>query len=419
MNQSFKLKLLLLALILFNSPTPALAEKLLKSIPFDGYEMIISEIDENTLKVNLVFEKAPTEVTGFIVENPNRIVIDIFGMPSRTARGTNIDSNKLRKVRVGIHQDKTRIVLDSPVKSPLEISQSGNISSPVFLITFPGAYFEAETPVLTPAPSETPTPAPSPEPTLAPTEEPTREPTREPTLAPTATPTPEPTPSPTPSPTPESTPAPTPSPSPTPAPATPSPTPEPTPEPTKAPSPSPTPSPVATATPLVTPPATEPPDTKKPDTKKEVELQKTAAPELSPEVPKESLSITEIEESIKEIETKDKDVEVDSDGNAIVKTIVFQTTSDNFISSIVISATSLGAYTMNKIAPGEYELSLTRSRLKGPHLELPQFPPDSFKGFTYVRASEKDDAVFIHIYVDEGVRLTPYIAQDKLWVKAE
>jgi hypothetical protein len=88
---------LLLAAFIFSFAfqiCPAFGEKQLKSMSFEGYVMEIYELDSSTIKVKLDFEKTPDKVTGFIVENPNRIVIDIFGIPSRTAKGTNIESKK-------------------------------------------------------------------------------------------------------------------------------------------------------------------------------------------------------------------------------------------------------------------------------------------------------------------------------------
>lgn len=444
------------------------ADQLIKSIPFDGYEMILSEVDATTVKVELNFEKQAGEISGFVVDTPpTRIVIDIFGMPSKTARSTSIQSKKINKIRVGIHQDKTRIVLDSPVKTQPEITQSGTANNPVFLIKFTSSSPESlkdeerkiapvATPAETPVAKETPlpivTPAVTPVPTATPELKPTTpKPTATPTATPTSTPKPEPTATPTPKPTPTPTPTPTPKPTPTPTAV-----PTPVPTPTATPTPEPIESPTALIETLPEPslPSVDeskslgskteektlgalpnkkelvqeieseissPPAPGLPEIKDQTVEQPSPTPVSTPEVPKESLSISEVEESIKKSLPPQQDIqEVPADdGRNVVRTIVFQTTSENFVSSIVVSASAIGAYTMNQKAPGEYELTLTNSRLKGPHLELPQYPPDTFKGFRFVRALENEDSVTVHIQVDAGIKLTPFIAQDKLWVRVD
>jgi hypothetical protein len=314
-------------------PELAHAEKEVKSIPFNGYEMKILEISKTKIQVVFNFEIPPKEITGFIVDKPTRIVIDIIGIPSKTARASKIDLPLINKLRVGIHQDKTRIVFDSSTKSLVSIHKQGTTLSPSFTLEFQENILDSV--LIEKDTSGRELKIKKQEPTPAPTKEPTPKPTEIPTT-------------------------------------------------------------VATIIPSIQIPTEEP----------------TPTPPL-----KETQSIAQLEESIKESETKE--IDTFEDGKSIVKTIVFQTTSDNFISSIVVTATSLGAYTLNQTVPGEYQLTITRSKLKGDHLILPQFPPDSFKGFKYVKAEEREDSVIVSIFVNEGVRLSPYIAQDKLWVRVE
>lgn len=384
----------------------------IKNIPFDNFQMSIEEISSKKVKIKFNFEKKPKNISGFIVENPNRIVIDIFGLSSRTARNTNIELNKIKRLRVGIHQDKTRIVLDSPVKTLIEISKSdSNVSTDIateFFISFPE---ETETDIIpslsTLSPSSTPDSTPII--TETPNPSPIFTPTPIATVMPTAITSPDPTPINTPT--------------------------------------------LNTTTEEVTPKASPEPS---PNLMKETnnESSQEALPikekinkeeilssdeksvvikdnsiqdkTTTEDLAKEKLSISKIEKEIldndkktlSEIKDQSED-EQEKDGIAVIRTIVFQTTSDNFTSSVVISASSIGAYTINKISSEQYELLLTRSRLKAPHLELPQFPPDSFKGFKYLSSSQSEDSVKVHLFVEEGTQLVPYIAQNKLWVKAE
>lgn len=104
---------------------------------------------------------------------------------------------------------------------------------------------------------------------------------------------------------------------------------------------------------------------------------------------------------------------------AEVKAIFFEVTENTRLPAVAFEVPGLKSYALNKITEELFELVLDNSYLSGKHLELPQFPPDSFKGFSVINASEDkvNKKVIVKIYVEEGTKLLPYFMSDQLWVK--
>jgi hypothetical protein len=105
-------------------------------------------------------------------------------------------------------------------------------------------------------------------------------------------------------------------------------------------------------------------------------------------------------------------------GGVLVSGILFQAPQDAPLGALVIEGTSLNDYSVSQRGANLYELVLKSAKLKGEHLTLPQFPPESFKGFEVVLANQVGPSVVVKIYVNDGVKLSPYLAQGKLWLKA-
>jgi len=430
--------LLNLITIFLVSSSNAFAEQLLKEISFNGFNFKLSENSQGEIKASILFESTPSKVSGFIVDNPTRIVLDVEGVPSNTARNLTLQNNKISKIRVGIHNDKTRIVLDSSILSGVTISQSGTAIAPVFTISFgnlPAEELNAEEKVnqeftevkpeiqgnevrvtTTPEPSTTPSPSPSISNLATPSQQNDTPKTEKKEIQ---TPLPEPTPLKLPEPevskefktniekevvtleerenkvsgisekeskVKES-------------------------------------SSERIKTKDSSETSLESPETTplKPEVKVERETEATTditSPEneTNEATPPESKSIKELEQSLKkEIQGESHDI----NGKIIIKSIVFQANSQDFVSSVVVNASGVGAYVLNEKDNSEYELILKESRLKGPHLSLPQFPPDSFKGFRYVSSSEVGSDTHIHIHVEQGIKLGAHIADGKIWVKTQ
>ncbi len=105
--------------------------------------------------------------------------------------------------------------------------------------------------------------------------------------------------------------------------------------------------------------------------------------------------------------------------NAELKSIFFQITENTRLPAVTFEVPGLQSYALNKLTEELYELVLDNSYLKGKYLELPQFPPDSFKGFAVINATEDktNHKVAVKIYVDEGTKLFTFYMNDQLWVK--
>jgi len=106
-----------------------------------------------------------------------------------------------------------------------------------------------------------------------------------------------------------------------------------------------------------------------------------------------------------------------SGGIGVVKGVYYQAAKNSKTSSIMVDVDGLNQYSLSQAGPGAYELTLRNTMLKGSHLSLPQFPPDTFKGFEVIVASQAGSDVVVKVYTDEKVKLSPFIAQGKLWLR--
>jgi len=124
-------------------------------------------------------------------------------------------------------------------------------------------------------------------------------------------------------------------------------------------------------------------------------------------------------EATQRIEQRLEDkLEEKSVANSIITQILFQAPSDAPLGALAISGSNLEGYSLNQKGPNLYELVLNNAQLEGDHLTLPQFPPETFKGFEVVLANQKGQQVVIKVYVNDEVKLSPYLAKGKLWLKA-
>ena len=104
-------------------------------------------------------------------------------------------------------------------------------------------------------------------------------------------------------------------------------------------------------------------------------------------------------------------------GNAVVTGLFFKTVSEGNTPALMVAGTRVKNYSLSRKKPNLFELVLENSKLVGQHLTLPQFPPDTFRGFDVVVASQQANDTVIKIYVEEGSRLSPFRAKNQLWVK--
>ena len=102
---------------------------------------------------------------------------------------------------------------------------------------------------------------------------------------------------------------------------------------------------------------------------------------------------------------------------SVVKSIYFQVTENTKLPALTFQIPGLKSYFLDKQSPFLYLLTLEDTSLAETHLSLPQFPPETFKGFTVVTAKQEGSKVMVKIYVEENTKLFPFINKDELWIK--
>lgn len=76
-------------------------------------------------------------------------------------------------------------------------------------------------------------------------------------------------------------------------------------------------------------------------------------------------------------------------------------------------------YTIKKKDEKKYLLTIENSRIRWPHLELPQFPPRDFRGFTMIMPSVKNGNLEIVIGVERGSKVVSFTKESEVWLKVE
>ena len=295
-----------------------------------------------------------SKADAFTVSDPGRIVIDLPS--SALKRGKNIPPTGLTRVsliRIGVHPDKVRIVLDltsSELPSlnlakgdkRLDITASWNTSpSPTATQASPhqtGTETQVP-PVLSPSPTGTLAPTAS-----SPTGAPTSSPVIEPSMVSTATPSEAPTRTLTAKPTF-----------------------------TRTPTPVTTPTSTPTQLPTLTP--TFPP---------------IESPPLSGAAPMARRSVSGLH---------------------------FEYAEPDHSPFIRISLSEKSEYRFVKEKDKSYKITISRCALGVPSLALPQFPPNDFTGFTWVQVKENDGDIDVMVGVDDNTRVSAIPKDSDIIVK--
>jgi hypothetical protein len=102
---------------------------------------------------------------------------------------------------------------------------------------------------------------------------------------------------------------------------------------------------------------------------------------------------------------------------AKVNGIYYQSPKDSNVSAVQIDVDVHSTYSLTQRENNRFELVINNAALAGTHLTLPQFPPDTFTGFEVILARTQGQDVVVNIYVEDGVKLSPFIAKGKLWLK--
>jgi hypothetical protein len=137
------------------------------------------------------------------------------------------------------------------------------------------------------------------------------------------------------------------------------------------------------------------------------------APIESPEQAQESLK-SELALQMKDSSTSPGPI---TSAAAKVSGIYYQSPKDSNVSAVQIDVDAHSTYSLTQRDNNRFELVINNAALAGSHLSLPQFPPDTFSGFEVILARSQGQDVVVNIYVEDGVKLSPFIAKGKLWLK--
>ena len=106
----------------------------------------------------------------------------------------------------------------------------------------------------------------------------------------------------------------------------------------------------------------------------------------------------------------------DADGMTLVSGVYYRTTT-NGEEALFIDVTGLEKYTLKPQGENIFELKFPNSKLANSNLSYPQFPPENYRGFEVVIPRQNEKSVAFKIYTEENVKLLPFIAKGKLWIK--
>ena len=104
-------------------------------------------------------------------------------------------------------------------------------------------------------------------------------------------------------------------------------------------------------------------------------------------------------------------------GTAQLRGIYYQATKENVSGAVRFVISGLSTYSLSRKDANHYELLLEHATLLGDHLTLPQFPPDTFQGFNVIMATQQGANIRVNIFVDDNIKLTPFVAQGQLWLR--
>jgi len=104
-------------------------------------------------------------------------------------------------------------------------------------------------------------------------------------------------------------------------------------------------------------------------------------------------------------------------GVATVNGIRFDSSPEGDKYSVVIAASGIEEYSLRRKEEGRYELVIVDAAFDGGYLAFPHFPPRDFLGLQVVVGSESKDGVVFSFHVDSGARLVPHRSDEGLRVQ--
>ncbi|MGI6524266.1 MAG: AMIN domain-containing protein [Bdellovibrionota bacterium] len=342
-----------------------------------GISIAISTAKNQDFTIQLTSPKITLKKV-FNIDKPSRIVIDITGVAFDKTDPIKINSDLIKKIRLGNHKLFSRLVLDLKDTHTPQYTYTEEESS-LTITVIANKKNKTVTPsptATTPLLEVTPTQKPETSPITTPSETPTKTPSPSPSVTPTygsdktfsATPS---TPTKTPSPSPSVTSTQTPDVSLSATPSTP----------TKTPSPSPS----------VTPTYGS-------------DKTFSATPSARPE--------PQITETLKEKPSPT------SSSKIALNAILFNHDA-NGAPLLAFNLTAKSRFSLNKTGEKEYTLSIQNCTVEKEHLKLPYFPPQDFKGLTLIQVTdtENEAKLNIKIHTEVNTKITALPSGTEILIK--
>lgn len=116
-------------------------------------------------------------------------------------------------------------------------------------------------------------------------------------------------------------------------------------------------------------------------------------------------------------ETKTVDTAPVTAGGGKVTGLLYQVSNSSGALAVRITGIALDDFKLTRTKPTLYELEIRGAQLGGNHLSLPQFPPDNFHGFEAISAIQQGNDALVRIFVEDGIKLAPLRIKGDLWVE--
>jgi len=108
----------------------------------------------------------------------------------------------------------------------------------------------------------------------------------------------------------------------------------------------------------------------------------------------------------------------EGEGPQTLEDIKFYYQKPNNVPLLRIVLAKRPKFTLVKKGEKLYHLTIPNCAIKWSHLELPQFPPHDFKGFSLVMAEMLGKNMTLSIGVERGARVTAFGKNNEIWIKA-
>jgi hypothetical protein len=91
---------------------------------------------------------------------------------------------------------------------------------------------------------------------------------------------------------------------------------------------------------------------------------------------------------------------------------------DEKVPGVRVDLSTRSDYQLSRRSRDLYVLKVPNAKIENSRLALPYFPPQDFSSFVSLRAQQKDTAVEVFIYVEDGVHLVSFPEGDSIWLRS-